>query len=105
MEGFFVSVLIMMGAFNLINGTMSFVYNVVSMRQRMLFSRFSALYQVTMAMLHLILWLGAMSIYLGIVTEDEEEGDIVQVKKVPVIIDVLNEDEENVKSNGRKRDI
>ena len=70
-----------MGALNLLSGTGSYMYNIVSLRRRMQMSGLSVLYSLTMALTHLVLWVGAMMIYLGYVEEEPEQTGVTEEGK------------------------
>lgn len=69
-------------------GTCTYIFTILTLRRKMMMSSLSVLYQVTMAMLHCVLWVAAISIYLGVVGEEQEttpllfidEDDVGQLK-------------------------
>ena len=64
-----------MGGLNLLSGTMSYLYNVVALRRKVMMSTLNMMFILTMAIVHMLLWLGAMALYLGYIEEDDEEEE------------------------------
>jgi len=65
--------LFFMGFLNLCNGTVTYIYNLRSLRSKIGMSAFSFLYHSCMALLHGALWIGALMIFLGYVEEEKDE--------------------------------
>lgn len=83
--------LLFSGAINLTTGTLLYIYNILSQRRRIRMSGLGSFTLSSLAGIHVLMWLGAMMLYLGYIDDD--------------IIDIEEEirKEEEITKERRKR--
>jgi hypothetical protein len=69
----FVSVFLLISGVNMLCGTCSYLHCITSQRENIMLSRITWLFQFTLGICHVLLWLAGVSIYLGLADDEEQE--------------------------------
>lgn len=77
----------MVAGLNLLWGTYSYIYNIIRLRGRVGMSRFGGLLSISLALLHLVLWLMVCSLYLGY-SDDVPDAEAINEEAEPEHHDV-----------------
>ena len=88
-----------MGGLNLLSGTAVFMYNVLTLRRKIHMSRTSMLYHWLIAMTQVVLWIGAVALFMGFVEEVVEEED-EEAEEGSEDIDKKEKDRKNTVGNA-----
>lgn len=81
-----------MAGLNLMTGTFSYMYHIVTLRKTIHMSAITTMLQIFLAAVHMVLWFGAIAIYLGYVEELELEEEIISKTKDGYYIEIKKSD-------------